>query len=241
MRRTVIALLLLLSGAAASAVGEPANQNWSAQALQRGRCAVGVVSHLGEKFRVEKGILSERKISEVSVEPWHLDDLVVGRIRSAVGNRAAVQRIPYRKEAWVKRTVLLRQYPDYAATMRALAAGTRCARYVLVIPGRRSLGPDSGTLDGLAIGKGLGLELYAVIEVAVFDGETFKFNSRVTYNTKQSFPGIFGTAHPERLLNESFWPDPPNTAAQNTKLREATRELVARDLDEILPGLLLTR
>jgi hypothetical protein len=60
MRRTVTALLLLLSGAAA-AIAQPAptkqkppKQAVAKQAPQNSHCAVGVVSGLGEKFIVKR-------------------------------------------------------------------------------------------------------------------------------------------------------------------------------------------
>ncbi len=116
MRRTVIALLLLVSGAAATAVAQPAKQNPPAQ----GHCAVGVQSRLGEEFEVGN--------KKVSVESWHIDDLVVDRVRAALGKRAVVQRIPYRKEA----VVWWQRFVDNANSFRRMAAGTRCARYIVV-------------------------------------------------------------------------------------------------------------
>ena len=249
MRQTVIALMLFVSGAAA--VAQPAKQNPSAPP-QKGHCDVGVVSNLGEKFRVEKAGFPEPNVTEVSVESWHLDDFVVAKIRGALGNRAAVQRIPYRKEALaaiealdnnhVRSAPLFRwfRYSDDVAkfrdAIRTLASGTRCARYVLVTKAIVDDG-DHSYREGIRIFKGLldhGM-VEAVIAVRVFDGEGKVLSTRRADYSKQSFPGIFGTAHPERLLDESSWPDPPNSAAQNAKLREAARELIARCLDAALP------
>jgi hypothetical protein len=248
MRRTIIALLLV--SAAASAVAQIAKQNPSAQVVQTGHC-VGVVSHLGEKFQVREqtSVFAEAKISDVPVESWHLDDLVVDRIRDALGNRAAVQRIPYRKEALApvepRRGELLSltlsrlfQLRDFAAIIRTLVAGTRCARYVLVTEGVH-VDADPRYLAGLGIAKGLGLiGMHAIVKAWVIDGETFQVLNDPTADVRRrSIPVLFGTAP---LLNESVWPDPPNSAAQNAKLCETTREMVAQDLDEILPKLLPT-
>ena len=61
MRRTIIALLLILSGAAA-AVAQPAPTKpkpaAAKQAPQSGRCDIGVVSHLGEKFHVRQVVIT---------------------------------------------------------------------------------------------------------------------------------------------------------------------------------------
>jgi hypothetical protein len=132
MRRTIIALLLFVSGAA-TGVAQPAKQNPPAQAPQKGHCDVGVVSRLGEKFRVSIAY----KVSEyVPVESWHIDDLVVDRIRAALGKRAVVQRIPYRKELVVMRPLFFGRAMDGPASFRRMATGTRCARYVFVSPGK---------------------------------------------------------------------------------------------------------
>ncbi|MBO0756864.1 MAG: hypothetical protein J2P54_13470 [Bradyrhizobiaceae bacterium] len=248
MRRTVIAPLLLLVSGAATAVAQSANP--STLASQKGNCAVGVVSHLGEKFQVreQRGLFAEPKVSDVPVESWHLDDLVVDRIRGALGNRADVQRIPYHKEAlalveprrdesrWLTLSRLF-QF-DFAAVTRRLVAGTRCARYVLVTEGVH-VDADPRSLAGLGIAKGLGIiGMYVIIKAWVIDGETFKvLNDPTADARRRSTPALFGTAP---LLNESFWPDPPHSAAQNAKLCEAAREMVAQDLDEILPKLLPT-
>jgi hypothetical protein len=45
---------------------------------------------------------------------------------------------------------------------------------------------------------------------------------------------------PHREVDESFWPASPDVAAQNVKLRDAVRGLVAQSLDATLPDLKLT-
>jgi hypothetical protein len=230
MRRTAIALLLLVSGSAA-AVAQPAKYPL-VQAPQKGHCAVGVMSDLGAKLRTSKANFIGKNIHEdVPIESWHIDDLVVDRIRDALGKRAAVQRIPYRKELivlfetapWFGENLFLRQ--SFANRVRTPVTGTRCARYVVA-----TLGHDIDIGHGLAIVVLLGGHafVHAVITLRVYDGETFA-RLRVATN-------LYGA----RRVDESLWPDPPGSAAQNTRLREAIRELVARELDTMLPKLPLT-
>jgi hypothetical protein len=240
MRRTVIALLLM-SGTVA-AVAQPAKQNPSAQAPPKGHCDVGVVSRLREEFKVREAGFPEKT---VTVGSWHLDDLVVDKVRGALGKRAEVQRIPYRKEAfaWFEpqygrhepplfRLLRFRGYAsEFRDAIRTLAPGARCARYVLVT---KAQDYDGVPMD-IGIGKGpLGLVLSASMRVWVFDGETFKVLSNLMddHESRTSYVGISGS-HPK--LDETFWPGPPNSAAQNAKLREATRELIAKCLDRTLP------
>jgi len=175
------------------------------------------------------------KRTYVPVESFHLDDLVVDRIRSGLGNRAAVLRIPYREEPFASfNTPNLGQrlgylfapftyVPDVADAIRTVAAGTRCTRYILVTPA-----PDTEYDQGdVGITKSLRPRVHAAIRIRVFDGETFKLSNSIDRST------AFG-----RVVDESFWPDPPRSAALNAKLREATRELVAKCLDQVLPRLL---
>src|SRR5258707_818697 len=141
MRRTVTALLLLVSGLA-SALAQPAptrqNQPKTVVAKQvpqqDGNC-VGVVSNLGEKFTVRKigyGVFGS-ELNEVPVDSWHIDDLAVAKISAALGKRTAVRRIPYHKEAFVSRRTLFRDAEaEIREGVRTLAAGTRCARYLFV-------------------------------------------------------------------------------------------------------------
>lgn len=167
MRQTVIALLLMGS-AVATAVAQTAKQNPPAQ----GHCAIGVQSRLGDEFTVGN--------KNVSVESWHIDDLVVDRVRAALGKRAAVLRIRYRKEAFpsFEGSRLFHSAPSLPDAIRTLAIGTRCARYVLVTEDRFDWG-NSMYLVGVGIVKGAlgGFKINAVIRVRVFDGETCQLDA----------------------------------------------------------------
>jgi hypothetical protein len=256
MRRTVIALLLLLGGAAA-AVAQPAptrqnlpKQAAAKQAPQNGSCAVGVVSQLGEKFTV--GAIGYtvfgNEINEVPVESWHIDDLVIGKISGALGKRAVVKRIPYHKEAFASLETL-KLFRDTEAEVgegvRALTAGTRCARYLLVTRAYRNVGNTNQTIGGIGVlHTGIGelfvkITAYALFSLRLYDGETFTLLKRANAPSGDSIflEWIHG---PHRLIDESLWPNSPDNAVQNAKLREAIRELVSQGMDATLAGLPLT-
>jgi hypothetical protein len=259
MRRTAVALLLLLSGTvAAVAQAAPATQSLPKQAAkpaeakqalqQSGPCAVGVISQLGEKFTVRKVGLTVfgNESNDVPVESWHIDDLVVAKISGVLGKRAGVRRISFHKEAFASlQTVKLFRDTDaeVGEGVRTLAAGTRCARYVRVTRGTTGYGMINQILGGLGIVAGKKpyftgdlYNLHALITVRVYDGETFTLLKRKMASTGQStFMAMIGGPH--REVDESFWPESPNAAVQNAKLREATRELVAQSLDATLPEL----
>jgi len=251
MRRIAIALVLFLSGAAASAAQpaparpKPASAK---QVPQSGHCDVGVISHLGEKFHVRQiGItVFGNESNEVFVESWRIDDLVVGRIAGALSKRATVRRIPYHKEAFasLETTKLFRDIDaEVGEGVRTLAAGTHCARYLVVTDGISGYGGTNQGLDGLGIVAGKKpyftgdlYNLYTLILLRVYDGETFtRLKRKFAATGESTFMAMISGPH--REVDQSLWPVPPDAAVQNAKLRDAVRELVGQSLDATLPEL----
>jgi hypothetical protein len=258
MRPTVIALLLLLSAAAASfaqpapvkpnptrpAAAKPAA---AGQSSQSGRCDVGVISHLGEKFNVRQigFTVFGNESNAVSIESWRIDDLVVAKISGALGKRA-VRRVAYRKEAFasLETSKLFRDTDaEVGEGVRTLTAGTHCARYVVVTDGTTRYGTTNQTLGGLGIVAGKKPyftgdlhNLHTLITLRVYDGETFALMKRKFATTGEStFMAMIGGPH--REVDQSFWPVPSDAAAQNAKLRDAVRDLIGKSLDATLPEL----
>lgn len=263
MRRSIIALLLLLNGVGAAltqpAPAKPnlpktvaAKQQISKQAPAQNSNCVGVVSNLGEKFAVKKivgYIIFVGEENEVPVESWHIDDLVVAKISGSLGKRTAVRRIPYRKDAFAslaKPKLSHDREAEFGEIIRTITAGTRCARYVVITRGGSSYGTTHQSLSGLGIVAGKKpyftgdlYNLYALIAVRVYDGDTFSLLTRKAASIGQ--PTFLAMIHgPHREVDESFWPVSPDVAAQNVRLRDAIRELVSQSLDATLPELKLT-
>jgi hypothetical protein len=262
MRRTIIALLLLLNSAVVAATqpapAKPslpkptaAKQASAKQApAQNGDC-VGVMSQVGDKFTVKKVgyTVFENEENKVPVESWHIDDLVAAKISLLLGKQTAVLRIPYKKDVFASLDTpkLFRdREAEFGEIVRTITAGTRCARYVVVTGGGSSYGTSNQSLVGLGIvaGKkpfftGVLYNLYTLIVVRVYDGETFTQLTHKAASIGQ--PTFLAMIHgPHREVDESFWPVSPDVAAQNVKLRDAIRELVAQSLDATLPELKLT-
>jgi hypothetical protein len=257
MKRTVIALLLLLSGAAAAmAQPAPAGQTRPKQAAAKpspspsGPCTVGVITNLGEKFTVRAigYTVFGNEVTEVPVESWRIDDLVVAKISGALGKRAGVKRIPYHKEAFASLETI-KLFRDTNAEVgdgiRSLAAGKRCARYLLVARTYSNVGNTNQTVGGLGVlHTGVGelfvkINAYALFSMWLYDGETFALVKRANAPSGDSFftQWIRG---PHRELDNSIWPEAPDSAPQNTKLREAIRDLVSQGMDATLAELPLT-
>jgi hypothetical protein len=261
MGRTVTALLLLLSGAAAAlAQPAPTKQNQPKTAAAKPAAAkqpspqdsncFGVVSRLGEKFTVRKigYTVFGNEINGVPVDSWHIDDLVVAKISAALGKRTVVRRIPYHKEAFAS-LEMLKLFRDTEAEVgegvRTLTAGTRCARYLLVTRAYYNVGNSNQTIGGIGILRtGIGelfikVNAYALFSLRLYDGETFTLLKRANAPSGDSIlmQWIRG---PHRQVDESFWPEFPGNAAQNARLREAIRDLVSQGMDATLPELPLT-
>jgi hypothetical protein len=256
MRQTIIALLLLLSGAAvAVAQSAPTNPGQPKQAVkptatrqppqQTGPCTIGVVSELGEKFAVRKigYTVFGNEDSEVPVESWHVDDLVIAKINGALGKRAVARRIPFHKEAFASLETfkLFRDSEgEVGEGVRRLTAGTRCARYLLITRAYRMLGTSNQSIGGIGILYDRGpfgrVHVYALFSLRLYDGETFALLKQAAAPSGgvDFLEGIHG---PHRQVDSSLWPESPNNAAQDARLREAIRELVAQGMDAALTQL----
>jgi hypothetical protein len=265
MRRIIIAVLLSLNGVAgALAQPAPAKQNLPQRAApkpvvpkqavpkqvpatQNGKC-LGVVSQLGENFTVKKIGLTVfgNEQNEVAVGPWRIDDLVVAKISAALGKQAAVQRIPYQKAAFASLDTpkLFRNYEaEFAEAVRAVAAGTRCARYVVVARTQATVGNTNQSIEGIRIlYRGVDLlntvHVHAFFSLRLYDGETFTLlKQKAAPSEFNLFADIRG---PHRQVDKSFWPSSPDRAVQDAKLREVVRELVDQGMEGILAELQLT-
>src|SRR5258706_8771525 len=252
MRGTIPALLLRLNGVGSPmAQPAPAKQNLPKQGaakqapVQGGNC-VGVVSQLGEKLTVKKigYTVFGNEDNEVPVESWRVDDLVIAKISGALGNRAAVKRISYHKEAFASLETL-KLFRDSEAEVgqgvRTLVAGTRCARYLLVTRAYRNVGTSNQSIGGIGLlYDGVGplsrVNAYALFALRLYDGESFALLKRVVASSGGSdfFEGIHG---PHCLVDKSFWPESPGKAAQDAPVREAIRELVSQGIGTKLPEL----
>lgn len=221
-------------------------------AAETGPCRLGVISAIGDRFAVQKFGLTifETEESEVAVEGWGLDDLVVARVRAATGGDTTVRRISYPKRAFEPfYHPTSRFLPDpregLPAIVRAITPTAKCERYLVVT---RYKGKVPGTeimLDGIgAYNRGLGTlirhsRLFANISVSVLDGTTYERVNRpfAGLGTRLS-AGLRLTEDPLLVLDNSLFPESASAVPANATLRERTRTLVTARLDQALPDYL---
>ena len=221
-------------------------------ATEAGPCRIGVISAVGDRFAVQKFGLTifETEESEVAVDGWGLDELVVARVRAATNNDPTVRRIAFPKGAFQTfYNPTSRFLPDpregLPAIVRNITPTAKCDRYLVVT---RSKGQVPGTnliLDGVgAYNRGIGSvlrhsHLFAHIALSMLDGITYERVNRPFAGVGARLAaGLRITEDPLTKLDNSLFPESTAAVPGSTALRERTRTLIAANLDQVLPDYL---
>lgn len=213
-------------------------------AAEHGPC-IGVIPHIGDSFQVQMiGMLSYED-KKVPIESWELDDLVVARVRAAVGPRFAVRQMTYPPDAPKPyRSLFHTPEDDIKDVVHTVAPRAECERYVVVIKWGSRYASTQYSEEGIGIVNAPRLVppaagatyLFALIALYLVDGRTFAVlgGGYVPGNPLHKlFPGPIGG--PNRELKDFSWPPTPDAVM---RLREPTRVLLATSLDAVLPKLL---
>jgi hypothetical protein len=221
----------------------------SAGAADSGPCQVGVISVIGDEFVVQRVGLTMfgNEYTEVPIESWSIDDLVVARVRAALPN-AVVKRIAYPKGAFTPydhpAPALFRNaQDDLTAIVRPITANAGCGRYVVVTKLTGKIDGTNQTHRGIGVlNRGIGTgalshtSLFTDFDVSLFDGQTFaahKMTFNVDGSLKMALLGEWGRDPISRLENDAF-PEPATAAAASAMLRDHTRALLTAVLDKKL-------
>jgi hypothetical protein len=200
---------------------------------------------IGDRFAVKQiGItVFGNQDKEMTVNNWGLDDLVVERVRAAVGSGKVVRRIATAKGAFDSYTPGIGLFQNAnekaAAIVQQAAAQTQCERYVVVTRSSHQY-VGNQEIDGIGIvNRGRPIlsrtALHAVISIHVHDGHSFAVLKSGEGWTDGKDALTFSP--PTRLVDDSWWPETPE-AANTPAMRKATREFLAEVLDKSLPKLL---
>ena len=216
-----------------------------------GPCQIGIIPALGDRLSLQHVGLTVfgNELTDVPIEAWGLDDVVVARVRSTAGSGTAVKRIAYAKGAFDSLYRLQKQgfsdgRNDLPAVVRQIAANSNCDRYVVVTT---SVGPIPGT-NQTAVGLGLftnwanGVSkrgaLFAFIQIAVLDGRNFAlhddpsagFGARLANSLS-----FFAKEKDFQPLEDLETPAAPEAVASDARLRDGMRALLTEKLDKMLP------
>jgi hypothetical protein len=239
------------AGATKPAVKKPTPSRGTAAArsvpsASTGPC-IGVLAPVAEHFGMKKiGItVFGNDYKDLPADGFRLDDVVVERVRAAVGPRAVVRKISYAKGAFdsFHQSGLLFSASDnekLATLLHQVVAGQAgCERYVVVLGvGLRYVGNQNVSGVGIVNTGGPLLSttfVHAVMQITVHDGHTFAVIKKGDYPTGGA---NFLTGPPQERLRDFTWPDTPE-AVDMPRVRTAARALVTETLDKTLPELLV--
>jgi hypothetical protein len=218
-------------------------------AAETGPCRLGVISALGDRFSVQKFGLTvfETEGSEVPMNGWGLDDLPLARVRAATGADPSVRRIAYSKGAFEpyynpKSRFLPDPNEGLPAIVRSITANANCERYLVITKYNGMVPGTKLEINGIGVySQGIGSiarhsHLFANVAMSMYDGTTYEKISRSLAAFGASFAGGLGlTEDPLTKLDNSFFPDPPESASSSGTLKERTRALVSARLDRMIP------
>ena len=225
----------------ASISAKPANT------VDSGPCKIGVISAIGDEFVVQRVGLTVfgNEYTEVPIDGWGIDDLVVTRVRAALPN-TIVRGIAYPKGVFAPydhpAPALFRNAQDIlTATVRRIAANSGCERYVVVTKLTGQVDGTNQTHRGIGVlNRGIGALrhtfLFTDVDVSVFDGRTFDVQKKPFHfegNLASVLLGDFGKDPLAKLDNDAF-PEPAAAAAASVTLRDRMRALLTAVLDKKL-------
>jgi hypothetical protein len=254
LHRSVAAIVLFVASTLtvhAQIAAKPAAPP-SAQASAK-PCGVGVMSAVGDTFTLRKiGItVFGNEDNKVPLGTWGIDDLIYGKITAALGNRWSVRRLAYSKAALNAfenpNGNIFRNYDgELRNILQDADAKQGCQHLIVVMKTSTQFSSSNQSLSGLGIleiGGGLfakRLNLYAAISMRVYDGQTFEtvkyklVTEERGLNNLLALKAIRGLS---REVDPSWWPDPARVGS-DARLRDATRDLIARGLNVTLPDLI---
>jgi hypothetical protein len=219
--------------------------------VETGPCQIGIISAIGRKFAVQKVGFTAfgNALSEVPIDAWGLDDLVVARVRAATTG-AGVRRIGHSKGAldpyYNPPSKLFRNDDDeLTAVVRQIATGSNCARYFVFTTYAAQLQGTNQSLPGIGVlqhGSGplSNTSLFANFVLRVFDGQSFVIAKRPSVDLGSILAGSFGRLGQDPLtkLDAEDFPASPADAVASATLRDHTRALVAARLDKAVAAYL---
>ena len=216
---------------------------------ETGPCRLGVISALGDRFSVQKFGLTifENEENDAPMNGWGLDDLPFARVRAATGADPSVRRIAYPAGAFEpyynpKSRFLPDPSEGLPAIVRGITANANCERYLVITKYNGVVPGTKMEIKGIgAYSQGIGsfarhYHLFANVAVSMYDGATHEKINRSRDAFGASFAAGLGlTEDPLTKLDESVFPNPPESASSSTALKERTRALVSARLDRMIP------
>lgn len=214
---------------------------------ESGPCQIGVISAVGDRFAVQKVGLTVfgNELTEVPINAWGLDDLVVARVRAATPG-ISMRKIAYPKSAFEPyyhppASLLRNDDKELTAVVRQITTRSNCARYFVFTTYTAQLQGTNQPLPGIGVlhhgsGPFSNTSLFANFVLRVFDGQSFVIAKRPSADLGAILAGSFGRLGQDPLtkLEAADFPAAPADAVASSILRDHTRALLAARLDKAL-------
>ena len=243
MSMLAAAILLAAAGACAT-VGAPAPGN-----LRTFR-TVGVVSAVGDELTFTRaGLIGlDSPTSSYSIEPWGIDDLIVGRTGALLSRHFQVQPVTYRRTSFAAReraspvTIvnLLRDDP-IKDLVRTEVSPQGLDAYVVITKATAAYGSRGRTVAGVGIISHDAVlssytQIHALYVIRLIDGHDFKVIDKRSAAPPDN-SDMARLEGPSRLFDSSLVA--AADAARNQALKAAVTELIERSLEPTLQDLRL--
>jgi len=246
-------VLALLSGAVAGCAGggDPLTNDLLAQRIATGtpRKSVCAISGVGDTFSLQKvGItVFGNALDKVPIDSWGIDDFVVKKVGAQLGQRFDVKRVTYPKGAFAPlerpKSPFSEPKDDRKEIVRGIVGNQKCDLAIVVTKSGSQVGGTNQAVFGLGIvGAGEAIFsdnvwLFALSEIRVYDGRTFAvLGHKRSYTWQPSLGGTF-IRGPSRQVGKAGWPASPAHVASDTKLKQATMELLGESVVAMLAEL----
>jgi len=239
------AALLLAAAGACATVGAPPPS--SLRAFR----TVGVISAVGDELTFTKAGLTglDNPTRSYSIEPWGIDDLIVGRIGALLSRHFQVQPVTYRRTSFAGReraspvaiVNLLRDDP-IKELVRTEVSPQGLDAYVVITKATSAYGSRGRTVAGVGIISHDAVlssytQLHALYAIRVIDGHDFKVIDKRSAAPPDN-SDMVRLEGPSRLLDASLVPA-TGDAAQNQMLKAAVTDLIEHSLEPTLQDLRL--
>jgi len=240
-------MALALAGCAS---GDPLTNELLTQRIAKGapRQSVCAISGIGDFFSVQKvGItVFGNALDKAPIDAWGIDEFVVGKIGAQLGQRFDVKRVAYPKGAFASlerpKSPFAESKDDRKDIVRSIVGSQKCDLVVVVTKSGSMVGDTNQVVAGLGIVDASSLIftdnvwVFALSEMRVYDGQTFAVLGHKRSYTWQPTLGVV-IRGPNRKVGKSGWPASPAHAASDTRLKQATMELLGESIAEMVAEL----
>jgi hypothetical protein len=175
------------------------------------KSCVGVVSAIGDTLVATKigFTVFNNEQNKLPIEAWHIDDVVFGKIASALGQRTNVKRVSVPKGSFA---VLEQDHgpfyspdEDIRTILQRIAPSAKCSQYIVVV--KTNLQFKAGArIDGLGVqASGGQYFLWALFTMELHDGRDLTLIAKYPPSIGVNFLGVKRV--PSREVDAAWWPE----------------------------------